>query len=221
VAAGLGGYAGINASALCTAVEFGIQPMLYVDASGVPLYCPYPLSISVPAMMAGHLTVAGLAELILTVGVVRLLQRSDPAMLATPAMHSGAGRRPAGAWAGVRLPALALAAVLMLSPLGILAAGTAWGEWAAEDFAEPHARAQITAASLNQPPPPRAPEGLARMASLWTAPIAHYAPPWIRSEALGYLLSAMFGAGLVILVCVSISWTTGRLRGRRIDAGAP
>ena len=38
VAAGLAGYAGINASALCTAIELGIQPMLYRDGSGAPLY---------------------------------------------------------------------------------------------------------------------------------------------------------------------------------------
>ena len=62
VAAGLAGYAAINLAALCAAIEFGIQPMLFHDASGAPLYAPYPLSISIPAMMLGHLTFAGLAE---------------------------------------------------------------------------------------------------------------------------------------------------------------
>ena len=62
VAAGLAGYAAINVSALLTAIEFGLQPRFYQDAAGAPLYCPYPLSIAIPAMMIGHLTVAGLAE---------------------------------------------------------------------------------------------------------------------------------------------------------------
>ncbi len=48
VAAGLAGYAAINAAAFCASIEFGIQPMLFQDASGAPLYAPYPLSIAVP-----------------------------------------------------------------------------------------------------------------------------------------------------------------------------
>src|SRR5271166_196350 len=42
VAAGIAGYAAINVSALFAAVEFGIQPLLFKDATGAPLYCPYP-----------------------------------------------------------------------------------------------------------------------------------------------------------------------------------
>ena len=78
VAAGLAGYAGINTAALLAAIEFGLQPMFYRDASGAPLYCPYPLSISVPAMMIGHLSIAGLAEFVISAGVVAFLQQSDP-----------------------------------------------------------------------------------------------------------------------------------------------
>ena len=42
MAAGLAGYAAINVSALLAAIEFGIQPLLYRDSTGAPLYCPYP-----------------------------------------------------------------------------------------------------------------------------------------------------------------------------------
>src|SRR5215813_9905729 len=38
IAAGLAGYCAINVSALLTAIEFGIQPLLYKDAGGAPLY---------------------------------------------------------------------------------------------------------------------------------------------------------------------------------------
>src|SRR5579863_8072901 len=81
VAAGAAGYAALNVSALLAAIEFGIQPLLYRDATGAPLYCPYPLSIAIPAMMIGHLTIAGLAELFVSAGAVAFLQRSDPALL--------------------------------------------------------------------------------------------------------------------------------------------
>src|SRR5580698_7592252 len=75
VAAGVAGYVAINFSALLAAVEFGIQPLLYKDAGGAPLYSPYGLSIAIPAMMIGHLTIAGLA------GVVAFLQRSHLSLL--------------------------------------------------------------------------------------------------------------------------------------------
>ena len=79
MAAGLAGYAAINVSALLAAIEFGIQPALYHTASGAPLYCPYGLGVAIPAMMIGHLTIAGFAEFFVSAGVVAFLQRSDPA----------------------------------------------------------------------------------------------------------------------------------------------
>src|SRR5665647_1513773 len=81
VAAAVAGYFSINVAALLTAIEFGIQPMLFKDASGAPLYAPYPLSVAIPAMMIGHLTIAGMAELILTAGLVAWLARSHPSLL--------------------------------------------------------------------------------------------------------------------------------------------
>jgi cobalt/nickel transport system permease protein len=201
VAAGMAGYIAINVSALLAAVEFGIQPMLYKDAAGAPLYCPYPLSIAIPAMMLGHLTIAGLAELAVSAGVVAFLQRSDLSLLRSTAgkirgpelavPHASPRLRPL--WAG-------LAVLLVLTPLGILAAGSAWGEWMASDYADSATRQQIAAASFNHVAPARPPQGLQRLSTVWTAPFARYAPPYIRGAAFGYLLSAMFGAGLIVVM---------------------
>jgi cobalt/nickel transport system permease protein len=223
VAAGLAGYAAINVSALCAAIEFGIQPMLYRDAAGAPLYCPYPLRIAIPAMMIGHLTVAGLAEFFVSAGVVAFLQQSDPFLLrATSGLRgalveevSQAGRK------ALRPLWLGLGALMILTPLGILAGGTAWGEWAASDYADPAVRQQIAASSSNQAAPARAPEGLERLSSVWTAPFAQYAPPYVRSRAFGYLLSAMFGVGLAMLGSFSVGkLLRSRNRAPR-DADAP
>ena len=209
VAAGLAGYAAINAAAFCASIEFGIQPMLFHDASGAPLYAPYPLSIAVPAMMIGHLTFAGLAELIVAGGVVAYLQRTDSSLLklTAPDAPGNEGIEKSG-WRVTRPLWVALAALMILTPLGLLAAGTAWGEWGAEDFANPGVRQQIARASNNQMPPLAPPEGLARLATVWTAPMPDYAPPFLSSPAFGYILSAMFGAGLIIavfLLCGSIA----------------
>jgi cobalt/nickel transport system permease protein len=96
--------------------------------------------------------------------------------------------------------------LLILTPLGILAAGSAWGEWRASDYSNPAARTQMAAASLAQEPPTRAPEGMARLSAVWTAPFARYAPPLVRNASFGYMLSAMFGAGLIVLICSAARW---------------
>jgi cobalt/nickel transport system permease protein len=210
MAAGLAGYAAINVSALLAAIEFGIQPGLYHTAAGAPLYCPYGLSVAIPAMMMGHLTIAGFAELFVSAGVVAFLQTSDPSLLTATAGRGVAPTEPSTRPRSLRPLWLGLTLLMILTPLGILAAGSAWGEWVASDFSNPAARQQIAATTFHQPLPSQAPAGLERLSSLWTAPFARYAPPYIRSAAFGYLLSAMFGTGLVALACVSVGKLAAR-----------
>jgi len=214
VAAGIGGYVGINAAALAAALELGAQPLLYHDAAGAPLYCPYPWGIAIPAMMAGHLLVAGVAEFALSAGVVAFLQRTDPGLLqgASGTAQEAGAAESRSAQRTLRPLWLVLAVLMLLTPLGILASGTAWGEWSASEFADASARQQIAAASLGQPPPAQPPHGLARLSTIWTAPWAGYAPGFVQSAAVGYLLSAMFGVGLVVLISLGVG---GLLRARR------
>lgn len=206
LAAGLAGYLGINAAALVTALEFGLQPVLFHDAGGAPLYAPYPLSVAVPAMAITHLTVAGIAEFIVTAGIVAWLQRANPDLLAP---SEGAGAEAPGLawlWGG-------LAALIALSPLGLLASGTAWGEWGAEDFTTPEGRAAIASASGGVAPPETVPGGFERLSSFWSAPVPDYAPGFLQNETLGYLLSAGIGVGLVVaFVTVVARWRAGRAR---------
>ena len=211
LAAGLAGYLGINAAALLTALEFGLQPVFFYDAGGAPLYAPYPLGIAVPAMMVAHLTVAGAAEAIVTAGVVAWLQRSNPALLLAT---SGLAERaiPAGTWRSTRWLWAGLGALMALSPLGLVAAGVAWGEWRVGDFADPALREQIAHASANVAPPARAPHGLEQLAGLWSAPIPGYAPEFLRDPSFGYIASALLGGGLIIVALSLLSWLTARRR---------
>jgi cobalt/nickel transport system permease protein len=180
VAAAVAGYTAINAAAFCAAVEFGVQPGWFHDAAGAPLYAPYPLHVAIPAMMIGHLTIAGLAELVITAGLVSYLQRTNVDMLrqtagAAEVEVKAVSLRPArGLW-------VTLAVLIGLTPLGILAAGKAWGEWKPEDF--------------RYPPP-----GLQALARLWRAPMADYAPGFVGNASGGYLLSAVMGVGLIMLL---------------------
>jgi len=79
LAAGIGGYVGLNAAAFTTAVMFGIQPLLHTSPDGRALYAPYPLSVAVHAMMIQHMTVIGTIEALVTGLVVHYLHRSRSA----------------------------------------------------------------------------------------------------------------------------------------------
>lgn len=193
VAAGLAGYLAINASALLTAIEFGIQPLLFHDASGTPLYAPYPPGVAIPAMMLGHLTFAGLAELLVTATLFAYLQRARPELLAERSACGGQGRRRLYPLVGV------LSLLLLLSPLGLLAPGCAWGEWELSAFSSATGRQQIEHFSGHVPLPGQAPAGLVRAAGLWSPPMPDYAPPRVHSAAWGYLLAALVGCGVILL----------------------
>jgi len=117
----LAGYISLNLAALCTAIEFGIQPALFKDASGAAMYCPYGLSTAIPAMVIPHLLVAGVIEALVTLGVYTYVKRVDPDFIY---QDSEVKRKP---MYGL------LIGMILLCPIGLLATGTAWGEWAAEE----------------------------------------------------------------------------------------
>jgi cobalt/nickel transport system permease protein len=212
LAAGVAGYLAMNAAALLTALQLGIQPALFRDASGMPLYAPYPLWIAVPAMMIGHITIAGFAEGAITAGIVAYLQRAKPSLLQ---LTSARTEERFSAWRSLRPLWVGLAVLLILTPLGLIASGTAWGEWAPEDFDDPAGRQEIAAGSLNAAlPGERAPEGLRRWSALWDAPIPDYAPPLLRSETAGYVLSGMLGVGLILALALLLDGVTAARRRR-------
>jgi cobalt/nickel transport system permease protein len=80
-AAAVASYLALNLSAIATAIELGIQPILEQSPSGQPLYAPYPLSVTIPAMALGHLFLFGLVEAAVTALVVKYFQKNEPEML--------------------------------------------------------------------------------------------------------------------------------------------
>jgi cobalt/nickel transport system permease protein len=90
IAAGIAGWLGLNVAALAAAVELGIQPLLHTGADGRALYSPYPLSITIPAMMVGHLLLFGVVEGLVTGLVVHYLRRSHSAWIFQPAGREAA-----------------------------------------------------------------------------------------------------------------------------------
>ena len=124
IGSAIGSYVGINAAALAAAIEFGIQPMLFRDAAGNALYCPYGLNVSIPAMMLGHLTLFGIAEVVYTTAVLTFVRKAAPEM-----------KRSTDAVKTTLPLKLLMAALVILTPLGLLAEGTAWGEWGTDEIA--------------------------------------------------------------------------------------
>jgi len=73
----LAGYISINLAALSDAIILGIQPILWHDANGHPLYFPFGLNVAIPAMMFGHLLIFGVIEGVFTQIVYSFLKKRE------------------------------------------------------------------------------------------------------------------------------------------------
>lgn len=100
---------------------------------------------------------------------------------------------------------IALAALIVLSPLGLLipawlGGGTAWGEWSAEEL-------RRLVGYL--------PRGMAQLADLWRAPLPDYALPGQENASLSalsasYIISALVGAAVVVGVTILVGKVLAR-----------
>jgi len=178
VAAAVASYFAINLSALFVALELGLQPLLFHAADGTPLYAPYALKLAIPAVMIPHLLVAGVVEALVTGMVLTFLLR---AKMPLGVMPQPKPLRLRWLWAGVGVVAL-------LTPIGLLASGTAWGEWGGEDL---------------QGMLGFVPQGLEKLGGLWQAPFADYTVPGLGPVS-GYILSAIIAIAMLALVSVLV-----------------
>ena len=94
---------------------------------------------------------------------------------------------------------IGLAILIILSPVGLILpehfkAGSAWGEWGADEM-------QKLIGYI--------PQGLQRLASLWSAPIPDYAfKGWeekgLPHLSIAYTISAVVGIGITVVVMILI-----------------
>jgi cobalt/nickel transport system permease protein len=196
IAAAIGGYVGINASALATAIELGLQPVFFHSANGTPLYSPYHLGQTIPAMALAHLTVAGGAEAIVTGSVFAYLAQANPELLLAnhPGLDAeGQTIRPAvgsrftpGWFTPGRMALAAISLMVLITPLGLLAPGGAFGE---------EAPGQLNLDRLGLT---TVPSGLNRWNGFWTHTLLNgYGFAGGSHQTLGYLLSAVIGIAVV------------------------
>ena len=103
---------------------------------------------------------------------------------------------------------IGIAALIVLSPLGLILpehfkAGSAWGEWGADEM-------QKLVGYI--------PKGLEKLSSLWNAPMPDYAfKGWeekgLSHLSLAYIISAIVGIGIIVLVILVI----GKLLAKKGD----
>jgi cobalt/nickel transport system permease protein len=179
----IGSYMGLVVASAVAGIELGIQPALFHTVNGTPLYSPYGLSVALPAMLIGHLAVAGPIEAAVTGGVVVYLQRSHPSLIKADATRKNEGK--------IWILWGALGALALATPLGLLASGTAWGEWGVDE--------------LKNMGLGFIPQGLEKLTGWWPAPLPDYGFPRMGA-VIGYILSAVVGIALVIFLL----WMLGR-----------
>ena len=81
IVAFISGYLSLVLAAILTAVEFGIQPLIASTTDGKALYCPYDLSIAIPAMAIEHMFLFGIVEGIITAIIVSYFMKNEPGLI--------------------------------------------------------------------------------------------------------------------------------------------
>jgi len=195
LAAGIAAYVGINVAALCAAIEFGLQPTLFHASNGTPLYAPFTLAQTIPAMMLAHLVVAGVVEALLTAGVIAYLQRANLPVLrinhkATAETDADLGPPKRLGW---RWAMIGRVTMVALTPLGLIAPGGAFGEDAPDDL------------DLRKYKLEAVPSGLRHYAGFWhNALFNGYDFSHDKHPTVGYLVSAFVGIAAIALVVFAL-----------------
>ena len=141
------------------------------------------LSVSIPAMMIGHITLFGLAEIILTVVVLTFVEKVTPKAL--DAVPDKTAFKPLY---------ILMAVLIVLTPLGLLATGTAWGEWGADEIA-----GLVSGGSQLGYTPSGMTNGF-ELSTLFPDYSMSGLPEWT-----GYILSAIVGVALLVIIFKIIS----------------
>lgn len=176
-------FIGLICAAMAAAVEMGIQPIFFTDSHGLALYGFYPLSVTIPAMFICHL-IAGPVDGVVSMLAVAYVVKFAPQMIVTRTenclINQAHGKTGYKAILGI------FAAMVILSPLGLLTTGTAFGEWGTDEVKR----------ILGY-----VPDGMAQVADKWHSLFPDYSIPHLGETRLamsvGYIASAVIGMAII------------------------
>ncbi len=118
-------YMSMLMTLLGVAFVLGIQTNLFKDASGLPMYNPYPLGVTLPALMIpGFLMLAPL-EAVATTFILKYMSRDTFVAKQIDEMRFD-----------YKKSLVFLGIMALFTPLGLLVSGGAWGEWGPEEIAQ-------------------------------------------------------------------------------------
>lgn len=180
----VGSYCGINLAALMAGFELGIQPLIAHTSNGTPLYNPYPLAITIPALCVAHLAIGGWVEAFFTYVVYAFVKKAAPNELYQNNLPKNTSKKSA-----VKYFIYFIVGLVALSPIGLLATGTAFGEW---DNAELLQRLKLEHISNTIP------TGMSHGIK-YTALFGDYTIPG-TSLPIGYILSAVTAILIFFLI---------------------
>ncbi len=169
-----------------TGLMLGAQPALFTGPDG-PLYFPLGFSVSVPAMVIGHILI-GVIEAAITLGAIHVLARLPDFQLAQPLPVAARKKL----YAAVAIMAFLVPAGIFLPMLA--GAGDPWGEWSPEETAEIAGQTTV-------------PAGMIKYSDNYPAPVPDYAftePETAAGESIQYVGSAILGVILVILLMLPL-----------------
>ncbi len=151
--------------------------MLFKNSAGHALYGPYSLSVSIPAMTISHLLVAGAIEAIFTVAIFTYIKKVSPGTI-----YEGAKQKTKAVYG-------LIAGLICLSPIGLLATGTAWGEWGTDEI-----KNVVTGGKALG----YVPKGMEKGFSIKSL-MPDYSVKGLP-EIAGYILSALAGVAILIIL---------------------
>lgn len=171
IAAFFSGWISIVAASVSTAFFLGIQPTLACDTQGLPLYFPFGLSVTFPAIVLSHILILGPVEGFFTTLILKNFQ-PVPYLQQTASINK---------YPNTKKSLVVLILFLLVVPIGLISGAPAWGEWEISYF-----KSFLRFI----------PEGINKFSALYIAPFTDYSIKNLQG-IFGYYLSAIIGIILI------------------------
>ncbi len=172
----LSGWLSIVLASLVVALLLGIQPAIASDLSGHPLYFPFGLKITIPALVGAHMLFFGVAEGLFTAVTISYVKKNYKTqnfqLNKINSKHD------------IFVFLFALLVIIGMVPLGLLSKSPAWGEWNLSFY-----KGKLGVI----------PQGLQKLSDIYFAPVHDYSPAGF-SHIAGYYISTLIGVLIIFLI---------------------